>query len=118
MILKQLYKQFLKSDCEPSSIDTKTSLLLKVCFFNKVHLPFLVSDGTHHVAAYFTKSSIVNFRKRYSPKTLFTDMYNRQIKITKWELEFTDVGDCISISKSETSPEKYTSYMNKEVSTF
>ena len=83
MILKSLYSKYLKSNCDENLMkkDYRRSLHLKICFYNSTHLPMLVSDEFHHVAAHFTEEAIIGFRKRHGHKLMITDLYDKEIII-------------------------------------
>jgi hypothetical protein len=65
---------------------------------------FFVSDGSHFVTTYFTKSCIADFHRKY-PKIGLTDLHGKFVTITAWSLNLIDI-------ESENNP---LSYLNMEV---
>jgi hypothetical protein len=128
MELKNMVLQFLKQDGVWEERKDMKALSLKACSFpiggtyfdvandqgQYSSFPLLVTDGFHHIGAYFTHGAASVFSKKYKKMTLL-DLQGAILKVTRWNLELTDVPPLRSGDPDEGLTEKYTSYIGNEV---
>lgn len=103
IIFKQLFADMLANNGRFYKLDEK----LRAPFTGYVYTSvpkFFVSDGTHFVTTYFTKSCIADFNRKY-PKIKMTDLHGKFITISKWALNLVSID-------SEDNP---LSYLNMEI---
>jgi len=84
---KSLVIDVFSNGCDTSKVSGKGKNIN--CYVKESYPHFLVSDGHHYMAAYFTKGAIDAFKSKGN--TNITDLKSRVISISDWGLEVVRV---------------------------
>lgn len=102
-IFKELFAEMLANNGRFNKLTAEQRKPFTAYVYTSVP-KFFVSDGSHFVSTYFTKSWIADFNKK-NPKIGLTDLHGKFVHITAWSLNLIDVD-------SENNP---LSYLNMEI---
>jgi hypothetical protein len=102
-IFKELFAEMLANNGRFNKLTAEQRKPFTAYVYTSVP-KFFVSDGSHFVSTYFTKSCIADFNKK-NPKIGLTDLHGKFVNITAWSLNLIDID-------SENNP---LSYLNMEI---